>query len=66
VTEPPARQPPGEGKPGDMRWSDGGPYRRLEPRGEAAAKSNSEATAESNRPQIANGENEGESPRVSG
>jgi hypothetical protein len=56
VTEPPARQPLGEGKPGDVRWSGGGPYRRLELEGKAAA--------ESNRRQIADGENEGERQRA--
>jgi hypothetical protein len=42
VTEPPARQPPGEGKPVGREveaWSGGGPYQKLEPGGEAAAES---------------------------
>ena len=40
------------GSQGTVRWSGGGPYRRLEPGGEAAAESNGEAAAESIVPKL--------------
>jgi hypothetical protein len=47
------------GSQGDVKWSRGGPYRRLEPGGEAAAELIAPKSPE------ANGENEGVRQRVS-